>query len=229
MEYIQIGLLVLILAVLLPHIWQRKAAVSKKGGRRLIMDSSGLIDGRISDLARSGFTAQEIILPQFILQELQLLADGNDSQKRERARFGLDVARTLQDIKGIRVTIERTSYPKMPTDDKLVLLAKKLGADLYTTDFNLNKVAAIEGIRVLNVNELAQNLRPSVLPGERRQIKIIQRGSNRSQGVGYLEDGTMVVVENASKLTGRTVEIEVERMHQTVAGKMVFGHLLRSK
>lgn len=200
----------------------------QRGGRRarrLILDSSGLIDGRLVYLAKAGFVPQELILPQFILKELQLLADGNDSKKRERARFGLDVARELQDTKGITVTIDRSVFPSRPTDDMLVALAKKIGGDLYTTDFNLNKVATIEGIRVLNVNELAQNLRPSALPGEHQTIKIIQRGSNRKQGVGYLDDGTMVVVEDASGLIGKTVDVEVERMHQTVAGKMVFANL----
>lgn len=113
------------------------------------------------------------------------------------------------------------------TDDKLVLLAKKLSADLYTTDYNLNKVATVEGVKVLNINELALSMRPLILPGERKKVKIVQKGSGRGQGVGYLEDGTMVVVENAIKLVGKTVEVEVARYHQTESGKMIFANLIK--
>jgi uncharacterized protein YacL len=194
--------------------------------RRLILDSCGLIDGRIVDVARTGFVADELIIPQFILNELQLLADGNDAHKRERARFGLDIAKQLQDEAAITVTIERTPFPEIRAiDDKLMALAKKLNAQLYTTDYNLNKVAAVEDVRVLNINELAQNLRPVSLPGETLQIKILQKGSNPNQGVGYLEDGTMIVVDGAARYVNRTVAVTVSRMHQTVAGKMVFGQI----
>lgn len=193
-------------------------------GRKLILDSCGLIDGRIVELASSGFTPKQIIIPQFILKELQLLADGNDSHKRSRARFGLDVAKKLQSINTSEVVINRDLIAQAKaTDDKLVALAKKISADLYTTDYNLNKVASVEGVRVLNVNELALNLRPLVLPGEKLKVKIVQKGSGRGQGVGYLDDGTMVVVENAQKLIGRSVEVEVGRYHQTDAGKMLFA------
>ncbi|HEX3568303.1 MAG TPA: TRAM domain-containing protein [Candidatus Saccharimonadales bacterium] len=196
--------------------------------RRLILDSCGLIDGRIVDLARTGFIADELIIPQFILSELQLLADGNDSHKRERARFGLDIAKQLQDEAAVTVTIDRTVLQDVrATDDKLVALAKKMNASLYTTDFNLNKVAAVEDVRVLNVNELAQNLRPVSLPGETLKIKIVQKGSNPNQGVGYLEDGTMIVVDGAARYINRTVDVTVSRMHQTVAGKMVFGQMMK--
>jgi len=197
--------------------------------RKLVLDSCGLIDGRIVDVARTGFLADEFVIPQFILNELQLLADGNDSHKRERARFGLDIAHQLQDESGLStatVVIDRTQYPDIPaTDDKLVALAKKIKANLYTTDYNLTKVATVEGIRVLNINELAQTMRPVTLPGETLQIKIVQKGSNHDQGVGYLEDGTMIVVDGAARYVGKTVAVTVSRMHQTVAGKMVFGQI----
>lgn len=194
--------------------------------RRLIVDSCGLIDGRIVDLATAGFTPSEIIIPQFILKELQLLADGNDSQKRERARFGLDVARRLQTVNTTDVRIHREQFHNVKTvDDKLVLLARKLGADLYTTDYNLNKVASVEGVKVLNINELALTMRPVALPGEKKKVKIVQKGSNKNQGVGYLEDGTMVVVDNASRKIGATVDVEVSRYHQTESGKMLFASL----
>jgi len=194
--------------------------------RRLILDSCALIDGRIAEIVRAGFVAEELVIPQFILNELQLLADGNDSHKRERARYGLDVAHELQDSAPMRVTIDRTVFTDIPaTDDKLVALARRLHAQLYTTDYNLSKVAAVEGVQVLNVNELAHALRPITLPGETLTIKILQKGSNRDQGVGYLDDGTMIVIEGGARLVGREVPVTVTRMHQTVAGKMVFGQV----
>ena len=194
--------------------------------RRIILDSCALIDGRVVELTNSGFVSDELVIPQFILNELQLLADGSDSHKRERARFGLDIAHQLQDTAPNRVTIDRSVFPEAQAiDDKLVLLARKLKAQLYTTDYNLSKVAAVEGVRVLNVNELAQNLRPITLPGETLKIKIIQRGSSRDQGVGYLDDGTMIVVDNAARYVNKVVPVTVTRMHQTVAGKMVFGQV----
>jgi len=197
-----------------------------KKQRRLIVDSCGLIDGRIVDLATAGFTPSEIIIPQFILKELQLLADGNDSQKRERARYGLDVARRLQTVNTTEITINREQFPNIKAvDDKLVILARKLSADLYTTDYNLNKVASVEGVKVLNINELALTMRPVALPGEVKRVKIVQKGSGKNQGVGYLEDGSMVVVDNAQKRIGSTVEVEVSRYHQTESGKMLFANL----
>lgn len=200
------------------------ARFARRRSRRLILDSCALIDGRITEIVRTGFMADELIIPQFILNELQLLADGNDSHKRERARYGLDIAHELQDSAPMRVSVDRTLLPGTETaDDKLVVLAKKINAELYTTDYNLSKVAAVEGVKVLNVNELAQSLRPIALPGETLNIRILQKGSNRNQGVGYLEDGTMIVIEGGARLVGQTVPVVVTRMHQTVAGKMVFG------
>jgi len=194
--------------------------------RKIILDSCALIDGRIVPIVTNGFAADELVIPQFILNELQMLADGNDSHKRERARFGLDIANQLQDTAPVKVTIDRTVFEGTAAiDDKLVLLAKKLRAQLYTTDYNLGKVAAVEGVKVLNVNELAQNLRPITLPGETLKIKILQKGSNRDQGVGYLEDGTMIVVDGGARFVSKTVPVTVTRMHQTVAGKMVFGQV----
>lgn len=198
--------------------------------RRIILDSCALIDGRIVELVNTRFVADELLVPQFILNELQLLADGNDSHKRERARFGLDIAHQLQDSAPVKVTIDRTALQPEPpaTDDKLVALAKKRKAQLYTTDYNLAKVASIEGVTVLNVNELARGLRPIALPGETLKIKVIQKGSNRDQGVGYLEDGTMIVVDGGARYIGRVMPVVVTRMHQTVAGKMVFGQVKAS-
>lgn len=211
-------------------VWEHKKAgaltiFGHNKQRKLVLDSCALIDGRIAEIVRSRFVADELVIPQFILNELQLLADGNDSHKRERARYGLDIAHELQDS-APRVTIDRTEVTEArTTDDKLVVLAKKIDAELYTTDYNLSKVAAVEGVHVLNVNELAQNLRPISLPGETLDIRILQKGSNRDQGVGYLEDGTMIVIEGGAQFVGRVVPVTVTRMHQTVAGKMVFGQV----
>lgn len=221
---IELVLLVFICWFLISH--EENGVMARLVGKRqrLILDSCALIDGRIVEIAGSGFLTSELIIPQFILNELQLLADGSDSHKRERARFGLDIAHQLQDAAPLKVTVDHAAFPEAKTvDDKLIALAKKLHAQLYTTDFNLGKVAAVEGIRTLNVNELAQQLRPVALPGEIVNVKVVQKGSGRTQGVGYLDDGTMIVVENGAGIVGRTVPVTVTRMHQTVAGKMVFG------
>jgi uncharacterized protein YacL len=225
-DIIQIFLLLVIIGAI---AWQRKPASmlpTTRKSRKIIMDTCALIDGRIIELAQSGFVPEVLIVPEFVLHELQMLADGADAHKRERARFGLDVVKELQDMADTEVVIDHTQYERQPNDDKLVLLAQKTGAALYTTDFNLNKLADIKGVKVLNVNELAQNLRPVALPGERKTVKILQKGSNPKQGVGYLEDGTMVVVDNAARMVDRTVEIEISRTHQTVAGKMLFATLI---
>ncbi|HEV7454470.1 MAG TPA: TRAM domain-containing protein [Candidatus Saccharimonadales bacterium] len=220
---------IIMLGAILWVLYSQKSGAGMKlfaKHRKLILDSCALIDGRIVEIVRAGFVADELIVPQFILNELQMLADGNDSHKRERARYGLDIAHELQDSAPMRVTIDRTVLPDIPTtDDKLVELAKKLKAQLYTTDYNLSKVAAVEGVQVLNVNELAQALRPITLPGETLTIKVIQKGSNRDQGVGYLDDGTMIVIEGGARFVGREMPVTVTRMHQTVAGKMVFGQV----
>lgn len=227
-DFLQIVLLIFIAAYI---VIQKNEQVAKLFGkqRKIILDSCALIDGRIVEIVNSKFIATELVIPQFILNELQLLADGNDSHKRERARFGLDIAHQLQDTPAAGVVIERSVFPEAAAiDDKLVLLAKKLKAQLFTTDYNLSKVAAVEGVGVLNVNELAQSLRPITLPGETLSIKIIQRGNNRDQGVGYLEDGTMIVVDGGVRYLNKVVPVTVTRMHQTIAGKMVFGQV-RSK
>jgi uncharacterized protein YacL len=228
-EIIQILLLVFIAWFLVSQKNGQMANLFSKQ-RKIILDSCALIDGRVVEIVNNKFIADELVIPQFILNELQLLADGNDSHKRERARFGLDIAHQLQDSAPNKVVIDRTVFQGTPsTDDKLVLLAKKLRGQLYTTDYNLGKVAAVEGVSVLNVNELSQSLRPIALPGETLKIKIIQKGSNRDQGVGYLDDGTMIVVDGGARFVNRVMPVTVTRMHQTVAGKMVFGQVKEQK
>lgn len=190
----------------------------------VILDTCAVIDGRITAIVQSGFVLGNIIIPQFVIAELQYLADNGDSHKRERARFGLDIIRELQDMRNAEVVIAREKFDKIQqVDDKLIALAKLRSAMLYTTDYNLNKVAQIEGVTVLNVNELAQALRPNHLPGERLEVKITQTGQEKTQGVGYLDDGTMVVVEKAGNRVGQRIGVELSRMLQTQAGKMVFA------
>lgn len=192
----------------------------------VVLDTSGIIDGRVVEIARAGFVPQNIVVPQFVIAELQFLADHGDTHKRERARYGLDVIRELQDVRRVEVSISREKFEHIrEVDDKLVALAKRYGALLYTTDFNLNKVAQIEGVTVLNVNELAHALRPNLLPGERVSIKLTQVGQDKTQGVGYLGDGTMVVVEQASRYVGQQVQATCTRILQTQAGKMMFATL----
>ncbi len=193
------------------------------------MDTSAIIDGRVLAVAKSGFIPNRLIVAQFVIAELQQLADGSNSFKRERARFGMDVIKDLQELKNVRVIINRDKFPNIEeVDDKLVALAKQEKGFLFTTDYNLGKVAEIEGLKVLNVNELAQSLRPVILPGETLEVKVIQRGSERGQGIAYLDDGTMVVVEHGSKLVGKKVKIEFSRTLQTVAGKMMFATIVKS-
>lgn len=192
----------------------------------VVLDTSGIIDGRIVEIAKAGFVPQNVVVPQFVIAELQFLADHGDTHKRERARYGLDIIRELQDVRRIEVSIAREKFENIrEVDDKLVALAVQNGAYLYTTDFNLNKVAQIEGVSVLNVNELAHALRPNLLPGERVSIKLTQVGQDKTQGVGYLGDGTMVVVEQASRYVGQQVQATCTRILQTQAGKMMFATL----
>ncbi|HUC79144.1 MAG TPA: TRAM domain-containing protein [Candidatus Saccharimonadales bacterium] len=224
MIYLNTGLLIVIILILLKNSIKFKSPKNRK----IILDTCALIDGRILELSKSGFIPDELIVPEFIIHELQMLADGSDSRKRSRARYGLDVVKELQNSPNCKLIINKLEMKsEVQTDDKLVKLAKKLNLPLYTTDYNLNKVAEISGVSVLNVNELAQQLRPEILPGEQESIKLIQKGSNQSQAVGYLDDGTMVVVNNATKLIGQTVKVEISRSLQTAAGKMLFAELVK--
>lgn len=226
MDIIQILLLVAVLGLLVRQLRVSGQSKPNPKSRKMVLDTCALIDGRIIELNNTGFVPDELVIPDFVVHELQMLADGNDAHKRERARFGLDVVRELQDSTTATVVIDKSVTSNEPTDNKLVLLAKRLKAGLYTTDYNLNKVADIEGVKVLNVNELAQQLRPTALPGERKTVKVLQKGSNPKQGVGYLDDGTMVVIDDAANLIGKVVEVEVTRTHQTMAGKMIFAVLV---
>jgi uncharacterized protein YacL len=199
---------------------------SEKQGRKSfkILDTSVIIDGRIADIADTGFLDGVVVIPQFVLRELQLVADSADSLKRNRGRRGLDILQRVQKIVTVSVQIVEDDFPTVrEVDLKLIELAKMYEAKIITNDFNLNKVAQLQGVEVLNINELANALKPIVLPGESMRVFILKEGKEYNQGVAYLDDGTMVVVDNARKLIGKNVDIAVTSVLQTTAGKMIFG------
>lgn len=201
---------------------------SDKTARRdyKILDTSVIIDGRIADVAETGFLGGTILIPQFILRELQQVADSPDSNKRQRGRRGLDMLHRLQNNSALDIQIVETDFPAVrEVDLKLIELGKQLDAVIVTNDFNLNKVSQLRGVNVLNINELANALKPVVLPGEAMRVFILKEGKEYNQGVAYLDDGTMVVVDNARKLIGRNADIAVTSVLQTTAGKMIFGRL----
>ncbi len=189
-----------------------------------ILDTSVIIDGRIADICETGFIEGTLILPQFILQELQHIADSADSLRRARGRRGLDVLHRMQKMSGLHVKIVEEDFPNIrEVDAKLVALAKMLDAKVLTNDFNLNKVAALQGVTVLNINELANALKPVVLPGETMRVFVLKEGKEHNQGVAYMDDGTMVVVENGRRFIGRTIDVSVTSVLQTTAGRMIFS------
>ena len=188
-----------------------------------ILDTSVIIDGRIADICETGFLEGTLVAPQFVRRELQQVADSSDSLKRNRGRRGLDILQKMQKMAGVTVQIVETDFPEIrEVDLKLIELARKLGGKIVTNDFNLNKVAQLRGVPVLNINELANSLKPVVLPGELMKVFVIKEGKEQGQGVGYLDDGTMVVVDQAKKALGRTIEVSVTSVLQTTAGKMIF-------
>jgi uncharacterized protein YacL len=189
-----------------------------------ILDTSVIIDGRIADIAETGFLDGIIVAPQFVLRELQLVADSADSLKRNRGRRGLDILQRLQKVPTVQIQIVEDDFPAVrEVDLKLIELAKLYEGKIITNDFNLNKVAQLQGVAVLNINELANSLKPIVLPGETMKVFILKEGKEYNQGVAYLDDGTMVVVDNARKMIGKTIDISVTSVLQTTAGKMIFG------
>lgn len=191
-----------------------------------ILDTSVIIDGRIADIADTGFLEGNLIVPRFVLDELQYIADSADSLKRARGRRGLDILNRMQRNSGIFIDVVDHDFPKIKgVDSKLVALAKKTNGKIMTNDFNLNKVAELQGIKILNVNELANALKPVLLPGELMTVKIIKDGKEPGQGVAYLEDGTMIIVDNAQRYMGENVEAMVTSVLQTTAGRMIFSEM----
>ncbi|HEV2234754.1 MAG TPA: PIN domain-containing protein [Terriglobia bacterium] len=189
-----------------------------------ILDTSVIIDGRIADVCETGFIDGALVVPQFVLRELQLVADSSDSMKRNRGRRGLDILQRIQKMTTVTVQIVEDDFPQVrDVDMKLIELAKLYEGKIVTNDFNLNKVAQLQGLPVLNINDLANALKPVVLPGEIMRVFILKEGKEYNQGVAYLDDGTMVVVDNAKKMISKTVDIAVTSVLQTTAGKMIFG------
>jgi uncharacterized protein YacL len=191
-----------------------------------ILDTSAIIDGRIADICETGFLEGTFIIPQFVLYEIQHIADLQDPVRKTRGRRGLDILHRLQKQTQIKVKIVDIDFPRLKdVDSKLIALAKSVQGKIVTNDYNLNKVAELQGINVLNVNELATALKPAILPGELLNTKIVKEGKEVAQGVGYLDDGTMVVVDDAKKLIGKTAEVVVTSLLQTTSGRMIFGKL----
>jgi uncharacterized protein YacL len=188
-----------------------------------VLDTSVIIDGRIADICATGFLEGTLVVPQFVLRELQQVADSSDSLKRNRGRRGLDILQKVQKMSNVRVQIVETDFPEVrEVDLKLIELALHLNGKIVTNDFNLNKVAQLRGVPVLNINELANSLKPVVLPGEVMRVFVLKEGKEAGQGVGYLDDGTMVVVDQARRALGKTIEVVVTSVLQTTAGKMIF-------
>lgn len=195
-----------------------------------ILDTSVIIDGRIADICETGFVDGTLVIPQFVLKELQLVADSGDSMKRNRGRRGLDILQKIQKMSGLDVMISDVDFPEVKEVDlKLIELARSMDGKIVTNDFNLNKVAQLRGVSVLNINELANSLKPVVLPGEIMKVFILKEGKEYNQGVAYLDDGTMVVVDNARKMIGKTIEVVVTSVLQTTAGKMIFGRFIEQQ
>jgi rRNA-processing protein FCF1 len=228
MDTIQLLTIVTILAILgeVTYLVVKlpRQSLGRRQSRPILVDTSVLIDGRIIAVATSGFIGDTLVIPRSVVGELQYLADNADHDKRARARHGLDVVKELQNMPHMVVEIlQDGSKAEEGVDERLLNLAKKNGSAICTIDYNLNKVAAVEGITVLNVNELAKSLRMAYLPGEKMMLELVQKGQDSHQGVGYLTDGTMVVVEHAKQSIGKTIEIEFIRSLQTAAGKMMFA------
>ncbi len=205
---------------------------AERGPKRYykVLDTSVIIDGRIADICEAGFLDGTILLPQFVLRELQLVADSADALKRNRGRRGLDILHRIQKLPNIVTQIVEDDFPQArDVDLKLIELAKVYEAKIVTNDFNLNKLAQLQGIEVLNINELANCLKPIVLPGETMRVFILKEGKEANQGVAYLDDGTMVVVENARRLINNTIDVTVTSVLQTTAGKMIFGRFDESR
>ncbi len=203
--------------------FSRASEVDNRLRTEIIVDTSVLIDGRIEEIVRTGFIMGKLIVPRFVLQELQAIADQADPLKRTRGRRGLDVLSAIQKIATVKLEISDDLLDSHElVDAKLVQLGKQRPAKVLTVDYNLNRVAQIQGVEVLNINELATSLRPQLIPGETVPVQVIQKGKEKGQGIGYLPDGTMIVVENGAKYVGETLECEVVRIFQSVTGKMIF-------
>ncbi|MFH1847975.1 MAG: PIN domain-containing protein, partial [Candidatus Omnitrophota bacterium] len=207
--------------LIIPYV---KFSQQDEGQDIILLDTSVIIDGRIADISKTQFLSGKFVIPGFVLKELQAIADSSDDLKRNRGRRGLDILNRIQKNTSIDVQIHDGDFPEIKeVDTKLVKLAKVIGAKVLTNDYNLNKIAQLQGVKVLNINELANALKQVVLPGETMDTRIIKEGKEANQGVGYLEDGTMVVVDNTKNMIGRPVKVKVTSVLQTQAGRMIFA------
>ena len=194
--------------------------------RNILLDTSVIIDGRVADIARTGFLPGTLLIPRFVLNELQYIADSPDSMRRQRGRRGMEVLAELQKLPNVLVRISDINVDGVrEVDDKLIVLGKQLKSPVLTNDYNLNRIAELQGVTVLNINELANAVKSVVLPGEALRINIMQEGKEHSQGVGYMEDGTMVVVENGKDYIGEYMDVNITKVLQTAAGRMIFGRV----
>jgi uncharacterized protein YacL len=208
----------------LPRLGKDKQLPALISDSNKILDTSVIIDGRIADICKSGFVDGTLIIPGFVLEELRHIADSSDLLKRNRGRRGLDILNKIRKELDVKVRIVEEDFPDIEeVDSKLVRLAQQIGGHIITNDFNLNKVAQLQGVKVLNINDLANAVKPVVLPGEEMVVQVIKEGKEIGQGVGYLDDGTMIVIENGKKLMGETVKVVVTSVLQTSAGRMIFA------
>jgi len=211
--------------IIIPYVRLRRQDQAEE---LALLDTSVIIDGRILDICKSKFLEGKIVIPRFVLKELQQIADSTDPIKRQRGRRGLEILHAIQKEAGADISLHEEDFPEIPeVDAKLVKLAKLLEAKIMTVDFNLNRVASFQGVKILNINELANALKPVVFPGEQMRVKLLKEGKEHNQGVGYLDDGTMVVVEDARRLIGQEVGVVVTSVLQTQAGRMIFTKLER--
>lgn len=224
---IMLSLIFVETSVMLYREFGKKRTRAKNARRKVFVDTSTLMDGRILSVAKAGFLGDDVLIPRSVIRELQLLADGADSEKRARARFGLDVVNELERVELANVEIYQDGGERVKVDERLLALAKEYKGIILTNDYNLMKVAAVEHIDAININSLSQSLRSEFLPGDKLNVKITSVGSNPHQGIAYLPDGTMVVVDNAERYAGKNQDIEIEfvRYLQTAAGKMMFAKI----
>jgi uncharacterized protein YacL len=218
------GISFIFLMIIITQALVYNGKIKKMNLSKKLVDTSVIIDGRINDICESGFMEGVLIVPRFVLQELQFIADSSDHMKRSKGRRGLDLLNALKKCPGVSVEIVDRDYKEIrAVDEKLVAMAKDIGAKILTNDFNLNKIAEIQGVKVLNINDLSNAIKPTFLPGEKINIKIMKEGKEKEQGIAYLNDGTMIVVDGARRMMNKRIDVTVTNVLQTDAGRMIFA------
>jgi uncharacterized protein YacL len=220
------SLAVIFLIIIIAQAMIYNAKIKKMNLSKKLVDTSVIIDGRINDICESGFMEGQLIVPRFVLQELQFIADSSDPMKRNKGRRGLDLLNALKKCPGVSVEIMDRDYREIrAVDEKLVAMAKDYGAKILTNDFNLNKIAEIQGVKVLNINDLSNAIKPTFLPGEAISVKVVKEGKEKEQGIAYLNDGTMIVIDGARRMINKKVDAIVTNVLQTDAGRMIFARV----